>query len=104
MAGLSGTLLALLAGALCYVASPRQQLLRTPARARDALFAAALCMVGACALWCSAAGAVAGPCAAVGALAAGLALMPFVGAYWQHEAHARKPRAKRAASGNPETL
>ncbi|RKP45049.1 hypothetical protein [Pararobbsia silviterrae] len=94
MPGLSGTLLALLAGALCYLASPRQQLLPPRARPRLWLGAAALCMAAAIALWCTADGNAAGVCAAVCALAASLAIMPFVGAYWSRDARLRRKTAR----------
>ncbi len=84
MTGIFGTLLALIASALCYLASPRQHCLRKPMPIGASLSAATVCMVAGGSLWCSQAGVAAGVCAAVGALAAGLALMPFIGAYWRH--------------------
>ena len=102
MAGLSGTLLALLAGALCYLASPRQRLIRAPIHLGVSFAMAAIGLAGAAWLWCVLAGVAAGLCATVCAFAMSLALMPFLGVWWQHEAHRTRPRSSgRSASEQP---
>lgn len=99
MTGLFGTLLALLASALCYLASPRQQCLRESTPLTASLGAAAVCVIGSVWLWSLQAGAAAGACAAVGALAAGLAFMPFIGAYWRHGRGKRQSERRDVSSG-----
>ena len=102
MAGLSGTLLALLAGALCYLASPRQRLMRVPMPLGLSLAIAAIGLATAAWWWCVLAGVAAGLCATVCAFAMSLALMPFLGVWWQHDAHRTRPRSSdRSGSTQP---
>jgi hypothetical protein len=101
MAGLSGTLLALLAGALCYLASPRQRLLRVPMHLGVALALAAAGLTAAAWLWSVFAGVAAGICATVCAFAMSLALMPFLGVWWQHDVHRTRRKSSRGTGHTP---
>jgi hypothetical protein len=79
MQALSGSLFALAAGALFYLASPRQQLM-APVRRHSALIAAgALCCLAGAILWHECVNWPAAWCATLGALVASLSAMPFIG-------------------------
>jgi len=79
MQALFGSLFALVAGTLFYLASPRQQLVAPIRRRAGCVAAGALCCVAGAVFWHGCVNWPAAVCATVGALAAGLAGMPFVG-------------------------
>lgn len=97
MAGFTALILAVFAGAFCYLASPRQQWVRAGTQPLAWLGAAGVCVLASSVLWCHEAGVVAGLCAMLGALAASLALMPFIGACARRGA--RRDVKPRDASG-----
>jgi hypothetical protein len=96
MQALFGSLFALAAGILFYLASPRQRLVAS-IRRRGALVAAgALCCLAGAVFWHGCVNWPAALCATVGALAASLSGMPFVGMMAGRRAKLASPSAVNA--------
>jgi hypothetical protein len=98
MQALSGSLLAFAAGALFYLASPRQQIMATIRRRGMFVMAGGLCCIFGAILWHGSANWPAALCATVAALAASLSGMPFIGIMAGRRAKLASP-----ADANPGT-